>query len=111
MEIEIEGTDAIKATEELLAIEGLKGSYQTIDEVERAEPILTTIATIVGIVGGIVTIAKEIYEWYQKYPHSPSLNKNTGELKVLFIGSKGERLLLTRYVTEEQIRKILENEV
>lgn len=35
MKIEIQGRDAVKATEELLAIEGLEGSYQTIDEVER----------------------------------------------------------------------------
>lgn len=31
MEIEIEGTDAIKATEELLAIEGLTGVWTNLD--------------------------------------------------------------------------------
>lgn len=38
MKIEIEGQDAIQATEELLKIEGIEGSYETIDEVERGEP-------------------------------------------------------------------------
>ena len=51
MKIEIEGQDAVKATEELLNIEGIQGSYETIDEVER-EGILVTIAIIIGIVGG-----------------------------------------------------------
>ena len=35
MKIEIQGRDAVKATEELLRIEGLQGSYETINEVER----------------------------------------------------------------------------
>ncbi|MCF2151491.1 hypothetical protein IQ276_034790 [Desmonostoc muscorum LEGE 12446] len=112
MEIEIQGRDAVQATEKLLAIEGLEGSYQTIDEVERGEPLtLTTIATIVGIVSGTVTIAKEIYEWYQKSQKSKGVNAKTQELRVLLIGKNGQRLLLTIEVTEEQIRKILEDEV
>lgn len=45
MKIEIEGQDAVKATEELLAIEGIEGNYQTIDEVER-EGTVATIAMI-----------------------------------------------------------------
>jgi len=33
----IEGQDAVKATEELLVIKGIEGSYQTVDEVEGKE--------------------------------------------------------------------------
>ena len=62
IKIEIQGQDAVLATEEMLAINGLQGSYETINEVER-EGILTTIATIVGLVGGSLTIAEQLYEW------------------------------------------------
>lgn len=65
MKIEIQGQEAIAATEELLAIEGLKGSYETLQEVER-EGTLATIATIVGIVGGSLTIAEKLYQWSNK---------------------------------------------
>lgn len=107
MKIEIEGLDAINATEELLKIEGIEGSYEMIDEVERGEPIITTIATIVGIVGGTITIAKEIYTWYQKYKQSQKDNKAKIE-KVLIISSNGNRLLL-KDATIEQIQEILED--
>jgi hypothetical protein len=103
IEIEIEGQQAIQATEELLNIEGIEGNYETIDEVER-EPILTTIATIVGIVGGTITLAKEIYEWYQKYRRS----KGAKIEKVLIVSPNGRRLLL-KDATVEQIQEILED--
>ena len=51
IQIAIEGEDAVSATEELLQISGISGSYATPAETER-EPTVTTIATIVGIVGG-----------------------------------------------------------
>ncbi len=35
IKIEIEGQDAIQAAEEILAIQGIEGSYETINEVER----------------------------------------------------------------------------
>ncbi|MEA5628206.1 hypothetical protein [Nostoc sp. UHCC 0251] len=113
MKIEIQGQDAVEATKELLAIEGLKGSYQTVDELERGEP-LTTIAeivTILGGLGGIVTIAKEIYKWCQKYLQPRGASANPRTEKILIIGRNGQRLLLIRNVTEEQIRNILEDEV
>lgn len=69
IKIEIQGQDAVLATEEMLAINGLQGSYETINEVER-EGILTTIATIVGLVGGSLTIAEQLYEWKNKYQKS-----------------------------------------
>lgn len=103
MKVEIQGQDAVKATEELLSIEGLQGSYETVSEVER-EGILVTIATIVGIIGGTVTIAKEIYEWYQKYQKS----KGTKIEKVLIVSANGRRLLL-KNATVEQIQEILED--
>ncbi|CBN57610.1 MULTISPECIES: hypothetical protein [Kamptonema] len=107
MKIEIQGQDAVSATEELLRIEGLQGSYETVDEVER-EGTLATIATIVGIAGGTVTIAKEIYEWYQKYQKSKGAKANLRIEKALIIGSNNRRLLL-KDATLEQIQQILDD--
>ena len=107
MKIEIQGRDAVKATEELLAIEGLEGSYQTIEEVER-EGTLATIATIVGIVSGTLTIAESIHKWKGKY--QKSLHDPTGPRieKVLIVTDDNRRLLL-KDATVEQIKEILEN--
>ncbi|QIR38504.1 hypothetical protein HCG51_18535 [Tolypothrix sp. PCC 7910] len=107
MKIEIQGRDAVTATEELLAIEGLEGSYQTIDEVER-EGTLATIATIVGIVSGTLTVAESIHKWKEKY--QKSLHDPTGARieKVLIVTDDNRRLLL-KDATVEQIKEILEN--
>ncbi len=51
IQVAIEGEDAVSATEELLQISGISGSYVTPTETER-EGTAATIATIVGIVGG-----------------------------------------------------------
>ncbi|MDB9348755.1 hypothetical protein [Nodularia spumigena] len=107
MKIEIQGRDAVQATEELLAIEGLEGSYQTTDEVERGEP-LTTIATIVGIVGGTLAIAESLHKWKEKY--QKSLPEATGARieKVLIVTPNNHRLLL-KDATLEQIKEILKD--
>ncbi|MBD2200677.1 MULTISPECIES: hypothetical protein [Calothrix] len=110
MKIEIQGQDAIKATEELLGIEGLEGSYEKIEEVER-EGTLATIATIVGIVGGTLTIAESIHKWkekYQKSLHDPTDVSGARIEKVLIVTDDNRRLLL-KDATVEQIKEILEN--
>jgi len=107
MQIEIEGQEAVKATEELLAIAGLEGNYQSFEETER-EGTLATIATIVSIVSGTITIAKEIYEWHQKYSKSQKTKTTPRIEKVLIVGAKGRRLLL-KDATVEQIQEILED--
>jgi hypothetical protein len=103
MKIEIIGTDAILATEELLTIQGLEGNYETVNEVER-EAILTTIATIVGIVGGTITIAEQLHKWSQKYQQSSDGAKIE---KVLIVSPNSKRLLL-KDATVAQIQAILE---
>ena len=96
----IEGDAAIAATEELLTLAGIEGSYTVNEELQR-EAVLGTIASIAGIVSG----AEQIRKWYQEYKQGKSGKKIA---KVLIVGRNGERLLLEN-ATIEQIRKILEN--
>lgn len=101
--IEVQGTDAIAATEELMAIPEISGSWETEEEAER-EGVITTIATIVAIVGGTLAIAEQIRKWYQEYKRGKSGKKIE---KVLIVSRTGRRLLLED-ATIEQIQKILE---
>ena len=107
MQIEIQGRDAVHATEDLLQIEGMDGSYQTLDAVER-DGTFVTIATIVGIVSGSLTVAEKLYEWNKKYRQS--LNGPAGAKieKVLIVAEDGRRLLW-QDATVEQIKDILES--
>ena len=91
----------------MLGIEELEGSYETISEVERGEP-LTTIATIVGIVGGTLTIAEKLYQWNQKYQKSLQNPGGARIEKVLIVAPSGNRLLL-KDASLEQIQKILKD--
>jgi len=102
--IEIQGQDAVAATEELLAISGISGSYEVEEGVER-EGTLATIATIVTIVSGTMEIADLIHKWYQEYKQGKSGKKIE---KVLIVGKDGKRLLLQN-ATLEEIQKILES--
>lgn len=107
MQIEIQGLDAVNATEELLRIEGVQGSYETLDAVER-EGTLVTIATIVGIVSGSLTVAEKLYQWNKKYQQSLENPGGAKIEKVLIVAEDGRRLLL-QDATVEQIKNILEN--
>ena len=100
----IEGEGAIEATEELLTLEGIEGSF-TVDEEVRREGVIATIASIVGIVSGALAVAEQIRKWYQAYKDSKSGKKIA---KVLIVGRNGDRLLLEN-ATIEQIRKVLES--
>ena len=104
IQIEIQGNDAIAASEELFSLAEISGNWQRVDEVERGE-IITTIGAIIGIVGGSIAIAEKIYNWYLKYKQGKSLKKID---KVLLVSSKGKRLLLED-ATVEQIKAILED--
>ena len=100
----IEGDGAIEATDELLAIEGVEGSF-TVDEEIQREGVLATIAIIVGIVSGTLAVAEQIRKWYEAYRAGKSGKKIA---KVLIVGHNGDRLLLEN-ATVEQIRKVLES--
>ncbi|NJN59700.1 MAG: hypothetical protein HC879_20555 [Leptolyngbyaceae cyanobacterium SL_5_9] len=104
MQIEVQGQDSIAATEELLSIPGLSGSWESPNALER-EGTLVTIATIIGIVGGTMAIAEQIRKWYQEYKRGTSGKKIE---KVLIVGRNGRRLLLEN-ATPEQIKQVLED--
>ena len=108
MKIEIQGQDAVKATKELLNIQGLEGSYETVDEVER-EGTLATIATIVGITAGTLTIAERLYQWNKKYQNRLQ-NPTSPEIEAVAIIYSNGNLLLLKDATKEQIREVLEVE-
>jgi hypothetical protein len=103
IQISVEGRDAVAATEELFAISGLSGNWETIGDGEK-EGTLATIGAIVAIAGVAVAIAEQIRKWYQEYRKGESGKKIE---KVLIIGRRGRRLLLEN-ATIEQIKQILD---
>ncbi len=107
MKIEIQGRDAVVATEALLAIEGLDGSYQVLEEVERGEvnTTLVTIATIVAMTSGTLGIAEQLYQWKERYFQNPTGSRIE---KVLIVAPNGRRLLL-KNATVEQIHEVLKD--
>jgi hypothetical protein len=72
LQLEIEGPGAIPATEALLQIPGLTGSWEPASEEPQGEGVLTTIATIVAITAGILTIAEKLHQWYQQHLQASS---------------------------------------
>lgn len=105
MQIEIQGRDAVAATEELLSIEGIEGSYETLKEVER-EGNLATIVHIIEILADTITISDKLYQWYKKYQESLPNSTESRIEKVLIVSPNGDRLLL-KNATVEQIQKIM----
>jgi hypothetical protein len=103
IQISVEGQDAVAATEELFAISGLSGNWETTGDNEK-EGTLATIGAIVAIVGGTLVIAEQIRKWYQEYRKGESAKKIE---KVLIVGRRGRRLLLEN-ATIEQIKQILD---
>lgn len=105
IQIEIQGQDAVAATEELFATAEIEGNWETEGEAEK-EGILITIGTIIAIVGGTLAAAEQIRKWYKEYKKGKS--GKTIE-KVLIKGRNGRRLLLEN-ATLEQIKQILDEE-
>ena len=106
--IEIQGSDAVVATEEMLAIDGLSGDYE-IEGEEEKEGVLVTIATIVGIVGGTLTIAEKLYQWYRAARQAKP-SGSSARIEKAMIVHNGKRLLL-KDATVEQIQHILDAQI
>jgi hypothetical protein len=106
MQIEIEGQDAREFTEELLLIEGIQGSCEALDEVEKNVEILFIIAAVIDISLGTWEIAEKVYELKRKKFDSPEPAKIE---RVLLVGKNGDRLLL-KDASIEQIKRLLDEE-
>lgn len=106
MQIEIQGQDAIKVAQIILAMDGVQGSYEVVSEVERDEKTITTILSIIALTTAPITITNQIYELKDNLVNSPNTCKIE---RVLFVGKNGGRLLL-KDATLEQLQKLLEKE-
>jgi hypothetical protein len=106
IQIAIAGQNSVAATEALMAIPGVMGTWQTDESVQRDGGVTATIATVLGIVGGSMAIAEQIRKWYLEYRDGKSSDKKIE--KVLIVGKNGRRLLLED-ATLEEIRQILED--
>lgn len=108
IQVAIAGQDAVAATEALLALEGVSGTYAVESEADK-EGILVTIATIVGLVGGTLAIAEQMRQWYLAYRQSKDQGKDTKTIeKVVLVSASGQRLLLEN-ATTEQIKALLDS--
>ncbi len=103
IQLEIQGQDAVTATEELFSSGQISGNWETVDEIDR-EATIVTIGTIVAIVGGTLAAAEQIRKWYKEYKQGKSGKKIE---KVLIVGRNGRRILLEN-ATLEQIKQILD---
>ena len=72
IQLEIEGTGAIAATEALLRLDGLEGEYETVGE-DTKEGTLAAIASIVGITVGVVDLSSRLLQWYAKHRQAENL--------------------------------------
>jgi hypothetical protein len=106
IQIAIAGQNSVAATEALMAIPGVKGTWQADESAQRDGGVTATIATVVGIVGGSMAIAEQIRKWYVEYRDGKSSDKKIE--KVLIVGKNGRRLLLED-ATLEEILQILED--
>ncbi len=105
IQIAVEGEGAVPATEALLAMPELSGSWAPAVNQPTREGVTATIATIVGIVGGSLAIAEQLRKWYEAYKKEKSGKRIE---KVLLVGRNGRRLLLEN-ATLEELRQILED--
>ena len=103
LQIAIEGTAADTAAEALVALDGVEGSYEVSDAVQK-DGGLTAIATIVGLAVGVMEIAEKLHQWYaawrEQQKDQPKIDK------VLIVTAKGR--LLLEGATIEDIAKALE---
>jgi hypothetical protein len=106
IQIAIAGQNSVAATEDLMAIPGVTGTWQADESARRDGRVTATIATVVGIVGGSMAIAEQIRKWYLEYRNGKSADKTIE--RMLIVGKNGRRLLLED-ATLEEIRQILED--
>ncbi len=102
IQLAIEGAGAVEASENLLAMPELSGSWEASGAGER-DITLATIATIVAITGGTLTVAEKISKWYAEWSKNPA---GKTIKKVVLVGPKGKRIQLEN-ATAAEINQVL----
>ncbi len=103
--IAVEGPDANRALDEFLAIQGIHGNAEPVEQgqVYRDGGVLVAIGAIIGIAGGVAQIVSSIIDWRERWKKGHE-NKR---LSVTIQDARGNRLALDR-ATPEQITAVLE---
>jgi hypothetical protein len=103
--IAIEGPDANRALDELLAIDGIVGEALPAERgpVMRDGGVLTAVGAIVGFAGTLASIVSSIIEWREKMKKSSADER----LSVVIEDAKGNRISL-EHATPEQVASVLQ---
>jgi hypothetical protein len=96
IQIAIEGAGAAAAAAELFEFEGINGSYQ-VDESVNREGTVAVIGTVVGITVGAMTIGKKLHKWYRGY----QAKEQAQRIEKVLIVTPTSRLLLEDATLEE----------
>jgi len=106
--VAVEGPDAQRALDELLALAGIVGEPQPArppdpELVMRDGGVLVAVGAIVGLVEGVATIVSAIVDWRAKWKQAHEHQ----HLSVVIQDAKGNRVSLD-HATPEQIAAVLQ---
>jgi len=105
IELEIEGSGALTATEALLQMPEFAGNWESAGP-ETARGPLPTIATVVAISVGSITIAEKLHGWYQQRRKGSDAAPDCSLEKVVLV-KDGRRLVLEN-ASIEDIQRLVE---
>lgn len=103
--IAIEGPEAGRALDELLAIVGIQGHAQPREPgvVYRDGGVLVAVGAIIGIAGGVAQIVSSIIDWRERWKKA----HENRQLSVTIEDARGNRLALDN-ASPEQITAVLQ---
>ena len=101
IQIAIEGPGAKAAAAEIFSIDGIDGSYKTVEE-KKKDGSLAVIGTIVGIAVGGMTIGEKLHKVYQSHRTKDQQQR----IEKMLIVTPNARLLMED-VTPEEITNAL----
>ena len=105
IELEIEGSGAVPATEALLQMPEFEGTWEPAGP-ETPRGALATIATVVAISVGSLTIAEKLHGWYQQRRQGSGTASDYSLEKVVLV-KDGRRLVLENARIED-IQRLVE---
>ena len=90
LELEIEGSGAGVAAQELTELEGIEVQWEPVSDSGNKRDLMTVaaaIATIVGLVGGTLDIAERLLNWYQNLRQKGSAEQKIDKV-ILQVGQR-----------------------